>query len=60
MLGWTGSDFRSATLGEYFLAFDGYLESRGIKKKTLMSRNELLDLMDADKKRQAAKGAGKK
>lgn len=56
MLGWTGAQFRASTLAEYVLASDGYLESKGIKKPELMSRNELLDMMDRDK----AKARGKK
>lgn len=36
------------TLAEFNLALDGYLESKGIKKdkNKLMSKNELLDLID--------------
>lgn len=32
------------TVDEFVLALDGYLESRGLKKKR-MSRNEFLDLV---------------
>ena len=45
MLGYTPEQFRDMTIEELQLAFDGYLQGRGVKKKQLMSRNELLDLM---------------
>lgn len=48
MLRYTGEEFRRMTYAEFILAFDGYLESKGIKKDKdkFMSRNVLLDLAD--------------
>lgn len=46
VLRWTGEQFRAATLAEFVLALDGYLESKGIQKTTPITRNELLDLVD--------------
>ncbi len=36
------------TYAEFMLSFDGFLESKGIKKnrEKMMSRNDLLDLAD--------------
>ncbi len=46
MLRYTPEQFRCMTIEEFKLAIDGYSESQGNdKKKKLMSRNELLDLM---------------
>ncbi len=48
MLGYTGEEFRRMTYAEFTLAFDGYLESKGVKKDKdkMMSRKEFLDLAD--------------
>lgn len=44
MLKFTGDEFRQMTIDEFVLGLDGHLESRGLKKKKGMSRNEFLDL----------------
>ncbi len=48
MLRYTGEEFRRSTYAEFMLAFDGFLESKGVKKEKdkMMTRNQLLDLAD--------------
>lgn len=48
VLGYTGEEFRAMTLAEFVLAFEGYFESKGIKKpkEKFVTRNDLLELVD--------------
>jgi hypothetical protein len=52
LLRWSPSDFRSGTFMEFTAAMKGYLVSKGVEADAPMTRNEFLDLLDEDKRKE--------